>query len=615
MKNRKVSIALLTGIVSTLGLTACGSNFFAKENALVTYKDYSGNEVTVLTNSIYDKYKTSSDGISKYYNAILESIIRYNFDSSSKTIYKKSKDQIITEAKNNVEGDKATAKSNAKTNNTSYDKEWESILSSHGCKDENELYEYYVFQIEKSEMQDYYYNAKKGSLLNEYIGIDKEGKRVATAGNVPISSPYHIRHILAKVANGASDYTRSTISKEEAKNLGQIMDYLIDKNYEFGEVAKKFKDQGDTGSAEKGGDVGIMDLTTSFVNEFKLGIYVYDNIITNSSKSDDVQVSLGLKEKTSENTYADRTVRLTNPTTFEEEEKSINEFFTANGLTKVPYGAFTIMKDVYDQETANKKGENPEKVDDTKILPRNVIFNEYLNHHDIFVITNQDLVFDESSHDYKLKDMTQADHENRFTADGANGYLTDEKGRIIIGVRSQHGIHFMIIQKSINNFNSGTEDIASLDEYYTTYTPDDPNFPKKADGSDKETYVNYIKTDDTSVYITRANEIKTKVKSFDSTYEYRLYNYLSENGSIQFKDPTLKTNIDNYIKTTQRSNIINADKSLNDSWKAYIEQLQQQKVSRSTTGRLIPTRCAANFEKHDVDDPDWIKGGACYYGK
>ena len=118
-------------------------------------------------------------------------------------------------------------------------------------------------------------------------------------------------------------------------------------------------------------------------------------------------------------------------------------------------------------------------------------------------------------------------------------YLTDENGNIIIGVRSSHGIHLMITQKSIYDFSEGGSEVSepSLEEYYTTYVPTDENFPSYTSGDtsiQKSTYVNFIKTSEATEYNTRANEIKTAIKSFDPGYDYRLYEEFVASGKITF---------------------------------------------------------------------------------
>ena len=212
MNKKKLSIGLVSSLIAVLALAAC-NEVTTKENAIVTFKDSAGKEVTVLTNDIYDKYRESSDGISKFYNAILESIIRHEFDSSSTTIYKKSKEKILSEAKGNVTGAQQEAEQNRKTNGTTYDEEWQKILDSHGCKDADELLEYFKYEIEKEEIEDKYFVDNKETLTKEYIGVDDQGEAVQTQGSVKSSYPFHVRHVLVKVAEGASSFYDGTISR------------------------------------------------------------------------------------------------------------------------------------------------------------------------------------------------------------------------------------------------------------------------------------------------------------------------------------------------------------------------------------------------------------------
>ena len=92
MNMKKLSIGLVSSVVALLALGAC-NEVRANDLNIVTYKDSNGNQVGVLTNDIYNKYRKSTDGISKFYSSILESIIRHEFDISTTPIYKKSKEE------------------------------------------------------------------------------------------------------------------------------------------------------------------------------------------------------------------------------------------------------------------------------------------------------------------------------------------------------------------------------------------------------------------------------------------------------------------------------------------------------------------------------------------
>ncbi len=617
MKNKKLTIGLVSAFIGTLALAACSSEVTSKDNALVTYLDNNGKQVDIITDDIYDNYRHTSDGISKFYNAILETIIRHEFDTyTSGAIYKKTYADILKEAENNVKSDVEKAEQNSDTNNTSYQTEWENILASHNCEDKDELLQYYVYEIEKTEIQDKYFADNKTNLIKQYIGIDNEGNAVEGSDSKFSSAyPYHIRHVLIKVSDGASKYTATTLTSTEAKNLGTAISYLCDSKYSFAQVATKLSE--DEGSAAKGGDLGIMTTTTSFVNEFKLGIYAYDILTHQTTPNDSIEEGLGVKNE------------ITVLESGEWDTATVKEKLDSSFIVKAPYGAFSLIGEKNEIE----KDSNGQQVNkgNTNYYPRNVLFNNYLNFHNPFLITNQTINDDGT---LSLIDDADLDLARWSEKDADNlRYLVDENGNYIIGVRSEHGIHFMIMQKSIYDFReeTSTENLPTLEEYYTTNVPGDDNFPSYTEGGvkkDKSTYVNYIRSDDVSSYNTRATEIKEAIKSFDKTYNYRLYEeivgkLIAENRitfNTNTKGSDLGEQITSYIEKTRANNKNSDRKSLADSWKAYLEKVDVQNQEREyvigTTGsedikRIVHVRCAMNFTTHSGSD--WTEGGMCYY--
>ena len=71
MKHKKLSISIVSAFIAALGLTAC-SNVTADDKAIVSLKGYDGGDLSVITDTIYDKYKVSEDGLTSFYQAILE---------------------------------------------------------------------------------------------------------------------------------------------------------------------------------------------------------------------------------------------------------------------------------------------------------------------------------------------------------------------------------------------------------------------------------------------------------------------------------------------------------------------------------------------------------------
>ena len=641
MKKNKLTLCLTSGFVVAMSLAACGG-LSSNDKAVVTIKNYDGKTVDILTDSVYNLYKGQTDGISKYYNAILEALVRYEYENTNSQIKAwtkkiKTSAEIKAEAKNNVENDKYTADENAKTNGTSYETEWEKILKSHNCENEEELLQYHIYQLEKEDMTDKFFLFQKDSTLTEeWLGIRPDGSK--PEANVKSAYPYHIRHVLTSISGGSTNYYNSTITEAEAKSLGNTMDALLSDKYNFAQVAQKFS--GDSGSAAKGGDAGIMTTSTSFVNEFKLGIYAYDTIynienvglkdgqgqvvIEEDPALDDISEGLGLSKNYKFNLKVNGEIK---EVTAKEAFKSFN-----NGkIQTVPYQAFELIKKNADVT----KDEEGRKVNNGKDLyyPRNVLFNYYLNFHNPFLITNEtiDAEYD-PQHNLNgtgLINGTNPDASDKFVSlpgdNSTRKYLTDGEGHFIIGVRGQYGIHFMVMQKSIFDYADGTEDLPSLDEYYTTYAPSDVDYPTKADGTPKETYVNFIESTNPTTYTTRASETRSEIKTFDTTYEYRLFEYILgiEGSNIRIYDESLKANIADYISRTRDANTNNREKTLNESWRTYCETIAIQYDNRTewhaddltaTKIKLVHPRCAIGFQKTEHNDAAaWEKGGVCYY--
>ena len=649
MKKSKLSIGLVTSFIAAMALSACGSKSVTSDKQnIVTYKGYGDEDLAVVTDQIYQDYLKSSSGISKYYDQVMEVLIRNAFKRDQKgdgslANAKKNYNQIVNEAKDNVKGAKNTAKQNAETNGTSYKTEWQAILSSKGVKDEQELLESYIYDLEKEVIEDWYYEEHRAELRKEFIGLEASAK-------APSKFPYHVRHILIKVEDGATDYTRGTISADQAKLLSSTVELLAQGTLSFGEVAKM---KSEDGSASSYGDLDIMNNSASggnlgMVNEFQLGIYAYDAIIKNgASTKTAVAEGLGLNAK------ARKGDNTTVKAAFAENKLKINE---------IPYSVFKELGDVAELEANYESGLS---IEDGKsaIYPRNLLWNRYLNNHGIFVITNGEReankdVFDNASAD-ELIDVKGAatyygtgkddyvrydkaiSEENKsidysklagFQEDGqfagANERVLKENkkdsngnpvGEVIIGVRSQYGIHLMIVQKSAYADN--------LERYYTTTIPTDSDYEgveKDASGNvtaEYDTYVGFITSAQTSDYTARAEKVKSAIKGYDSTYDYRLYEELSTaaygvdraDGSNNDK---LFDKIDEYINIQREKNIEGQKEGMEKVWQTYVELLDNQYFYRHELNRVVPEGCKIAFTKSGQLTAEQKKayeeGGACY---
>ena len=124
MKKSKLSITLVTSFIAAMALSAC-SSVSAKKDTIVTFTPYGSKEsISLLTNDVYNQYKNSNAGVSKFYEKILEVLIRYEFKNKEFDGGEKNYKEIEAWAKNEVQAQKDKAKANAKSNGTNYDDEW-----------------------------------------------------------------------------------------------------------------------------------------------------------------------------------------------------------------------------------------------------------------------------------------------------------------------------------------------------------------------------------------------------------------------------------------------------------------------------------------------------------
>ena len=680
MKKSKLSVGLVTSFIASMALSACGQTVTKDSTNIVEFTGNNGQSLSISIDEIYKDYLESSAGISKYYDQVMEVLIRHAFQKdpnagdpkilgadkdTGRVAVKRNYNQILETAKENVQSAKEEAKSKAESNGTDRKTEWQSILSEKGVKDEEELLQYFIYKLEKEEIEDWYFENNKVALRQEYLGVKSNG---STTGLEPATSekatsryPYHIRHILVKNEEGSSDYVRGTISADAAERLSSTVKLLADGKSEankngntFGEVAKA---KSEDGSASSYGDVGLMTNAISgeklgMVNEFQLGIYAYDAIVKNGAGTrtadtyNVIDKGLGLDKKvdgeTVANTLKDR------------------------GIVEIPYSVFVELGDVAKLESNWKTGLS---VEDSKaaLYPRNLLWNRYLNNHSIFVITNgkRDVDYDpETNANVETRDVNFPSNEDgtmqanpyydveaaapacqdsyqkydgtgevidysklggfkkndNFLNADTERILTDENENVIIGVRSEFGIHLMIVEKSAYDFN----DTVKLEDYYTTALPKDDDYPKIPAG--EHTYVDFIYSEDQSEYKTRSDTIKSAIKGFDSAYDYRLYEELK---SVEGVDATSESNIamfgliDNYVKLQREKNQNEQSDGLEKVWETYLNLLATQDYYRitikDTADRVIPEGCKIAFTKNmtateqkALMDGQYKEGGKCY---
>lgn len=700
MKKSKLSIGLVTSFIGALALTSCGETATVNpsDKSVVDFIGYnnSTDRIEINVDELYREFGQGKDGTTKYYNAILESLIRYEYpklaaDENPKEPDLKKFSRIKSEALDKVKAARQTANDNASNNGTDPEEEWDKILKNNDVDSEENLRLKYVYELEKEAMTDWYFKKHFETseddtvvgLRQEYIGVSattdettgltKDWTEIEPATeNVEPVFPYHVIHILVKLSADAGDYSHATISESEAEKLWDIVRHLVDGQYSFEETAKL---SDDTSSSEYG-DVELMSTRTSFYNEFKLGTYAYDAILSaNNSETanvnDSIYKAFGIDSSAE---IVTKTMAELDPATgvehrVETKEKVVDliketmlegvNVHLQDPQTSLPAIPFDVFRQIGLLAKEDKIGTfSPEGGQAS--LPRNVLFNAFLNFRSPFVITNELLKQDSvdfgddqvATEAYNFDDEEVLKLQSNNFQSGKLGdpaftkkVLCDTNGNVVIGVRSTAGIHFMVMRKSVfENTNKkayekvvykadGTidEDASVLkthtsleDYYYTAEIPTDKNYDY-----DHETYVNIKNVNDSSYYTNRVNTIKNDVKSsnFDAAYDYRLYetllNYPLEGGAlkdrIHFSDEVegksvIKANIERTISQLRESAKLSQEESINKAWTEYLMQLINQNELRSDEGMykdaFVPTTCAFSFKKGNEDL--WKEGGECY---
>ena len=631
MKKSKLSITLVTSFIAAMALTAC-NEVTSNKKAIVSFTPYGSKEsIALITDDVYNEYKNTSAGVSKFYDKILEVLIRYEFKEKG---FKGELDytEIENWAKNQVQEQKDKAKANAKSNGTKYDDEWDSILESNDVESSDELKEKFIYEKEKDVITKWYADDVDEKLSREFIGLDENGAvKAQSADGIKAAMPYHIRHILVKV-DEASDaqekFYKGTISEAQAQLLYDTVTTLASSKYTFSQVASMYSEDG---SASSGGDVGIMtNAATSgslgMVSEFQLGLYAYDTKYSGrTTQNAEIEKGLGFNSAVR---AKDDTGKLV--------DKTALEALPAEA-TVVPYEAFLKLGD-YAKVTADKYGIKLANGSAT-VYPRNILWNKYLNMHNVFVIKNLkcaafDAKYNTEDANEEFANLAGTAEVTTVRAGGNNtgfndqGFLTDGNGNVIIGVRSEYGIHFMTIEESMYD--------TDLVTYYSTKLPGEKDYTA-------DSYVGYIQSQSKDDYKKRADDIKSKITSFDSTYDYRLYQWFSsaEAGeykvTINFSDTALGENIKSYISLQKESNATKQEEGLEKVWKNYIRLLDVQKDNREAEPwktpnpigdgtdspwltRLVSEKIAEDFFKL-YDDPEnnkalykeFAEGGKYYY--
>lgn len=640
MKKSKKFLILAATAAGLLSLAGC-NEVTANGNVILSFKDSNGTYTTYTADELFENYTNSTqESTEDYYNAVYNAMVREWFNLSKNESLKKECDK---DAQINLDSQKSKASKNADDKGTSYDTEWEAILNSElpeiaeDKRSEEQLLLKYQLNAYKTKISDEFYDEfktwKKGSSVSETEQTNN--LFWGDKGYLKEKLPYHVKHILINVDATSGAYYDGKISSNNVTNLYLAIKDLANKT-SFGQVAEDRSD--DTGSAKEFGDLGIMDTSTSYVNEFKLGLYAYDTFF---NTNEEINNYLSSKE---------------NPFSIPQKEA---EYVKNLGIAEIPYGAIETMYKYRDTTT----DDNGKIVNDGEEIyyPRNILFNKYFNNHNLAFITPDSLTGSnptlENADDKLNSHYTDLDKDGKWTTNNDGKYssmkgfqditikqydqngkatspvtkkvLCDDKGNPIIIVRAgssgYQGVHFITVERSALEENktystNGETYNVPLNEYYASENPlttsaKNPDFPTTTAGNQKTTFVNSFAMGHDK-YNERVTKIKDTVKAFDKNYQMRIYSWLENQLDISFNTISgvnIGDRITSYISIT-RSSTENDLRTNNElTWSNFIEQLEVQQTQRKT--KLIPETCALHFTEGFKTNSDEVVKEACYYEK
>lgn len=536
MKKRTLLLSMV-GITALVGCDVTQITNDAGEQVIVKLEDGNGFVEEYTANDLFKDYSVTSTGASQYFNAVYDVLIR--------TVQKKDS-SITNKVNEKLEEFVDNAKSTASQNNTSYKTELSEALENEGVEDLAELERVYYLTYQKEKYEsDFYDEALKGDLLNEYIDY---------------YAPYHVRHILAKISSSDSLY-KGTLSQDDAKNISSLVTRLASDKESFGDIARSTASTGDTGSAEQYGDVGFMSTLTSFVSEFKFSIYQYEALY-NTATAANIEKYNDAQE-----------IRKVGKVDYEGSHlipESIDTQYLKDSINRIPYSVFEQLGEfaahTSDQLTDVTKNSKEE------YYPRNILFNHYLNKHSLGVITNSN---ESTSTRFQTIEGLSVSTANK------DKVLCDETGKPILvsragtgsGDSGYQGIHFIIIENS--------PFAANADKNYWNIDADKVEAGKS--------YISYIGST-RSEWNERANSLKSAVKEIDSNMNFRIYEQALKDAealgyTIKISDykvgsgdseTTISKLIEDYITTSRTSSAYTAKETYEDTWDSYEKLLKMQ---------------------------------------
>lgn len=527
MKKTAFSLSLLLALT----LAGCSSDGVEakKDNGNDVLFSYvaDGKTVNVLANQIYGEMLQTSTGNEKLFNAWLKGVVENVMTSDYE-----SKDDII---KVQVEAEMVEwlqdAKDQASANGVDDDEMIDQLLESEGVDSQDELKAKKLYERRLSELTTQFYKDNRTSYVNDYVEN---------------YYPFHVKGVLVKVADGSHTLFNRSITEAEAKKLSLSATQLLNGRSFSGVASDSNLSDHTSTTLDQAGDLGIMDASTSFNNEYKLGVYSYAIYSATGENRANIKAKLGLTD---------------------EAETELNEIYKL-GIPVIDSSIWEVLENSA-EITKDENGNDivdAEKGDYTSSnLPRNVIFNNYFNAHSISYLGASENTPDD------LKTTVV------YNATEKEVVLNKKGGTPIIVVTDENGVQFISIE--MNPF--ADKELAK--KYYSS--------KKSEETVNGVTFTPYaaLGTGTTSTINDRAGTVDTQVKNyinkgFNSSisanqkfFQYEMFNhYATQQDKVQFTNAATKAEIKEFVNSELAYRATLIENAKLDTWESLLDTLKFQ---------------------------------------
>ena len=357
MNKKVVSLTLLLSLLATAGCDASAKAKTIKDengdkvDVMYTYTDPTSEnkeETYVTAGDVYDELLDSTAGSKALFDAVYKKVIEESIsEDKNKEIEKEVDEEMVTWLQD--------AKDQAADNGVSQNDMIDALLEEEGVDSEEELTEKKIYEKQKTYVEDDYFDENRNEgldLVNQYVSN---------------YYPVHVKGILVKVADSNYTYFARSISEAETKKLARTTEALMSgKNFNILASDSNFSDHS-TSQITTGGDLGIMDVTTGFNNEYKLGIYTYFAYGANDTVANEKAKFLLTGNDTS---LVSR---------YDELYKDGFNVITSEQVTTLANSA-EVKRNALGQLVTSSTVDGDYK---SLNLPRNVIYNNYFNDHKV----------------------------------------------------------------------------------------------------------------------------------------------------------------------------------------------------------------------------------------